>query len=249
MRLSADLSGKVALVTGAAGAIGGHAARLFLESGAAVVATARDPDRIELTKGDGLLRAALDVTDQRSIAAAFDFAERQFGTVDLVLNNAGIADGRLALEIDDERFAQILAVDVQGAFGVARTAAARLVAKGAPGIIINVASILGLRVAQGVAAYAAAKAGLIQLNAALALEWARYDIRVNAIAPGYLLTDLNRTFFTSQAGRRMIGRIPQRRLGELTDLDGPLLLLASGASAYMTGAVLVVDGGHTVSTL
>lgn len=249
MSLTADLSGRVVLVTGASGAIGRHAAGLFQKCGAKVVATARDPARIDLGDGENLLRARLDVTDPASVEAAFALAEERFGTVNLVLNNAGIADGQVALEMTPERFAQIVAVDLTGAFTVARAAASRMVAAKSKGAVINVASILGLRVAQGVAAYAAAKAGLVQLNAALALEWARHGIRVNAIAPGYLLTDINRAFFESAAGERMIMRIPQRRLGELSDLDGPLLLLACDASAYMTGSVLVVDGGHTVATL
>lgn len=249
MTFSTDLSGHVVLVTGASGAIGQHAVKLYRRHGAKVVATARDPDRIRLDEGEDLLRTRLDVTDAMSVATAFQAAESRFGTVDIVLNNAGIADGRLALELDPAQFARTVDVDLTGAFTVAREAAGRMVATGSPGSIINVASILGLRVAQGVAAYAAAKAGLLQLNAALALEWARYGIRVNAIAPGYLLTDINRSFFESPAGERMIKRIPQRRLGQLTDLDGPLLLLASDNSAYMTGSVLVVDGGHTVTTL
>ncbi|HEX2526789.1 MAG TPA: SDR family oxidoreductase [Geminicoccus sp.] len=249
MTLAADLSGRTALVTGASGAIGAHAVALFLRSSANVVATARDPSRVKVRDDSRTLVTQLDVTDLASIDQAFEAAESRFGPVDLVLNNAGIADGQLALQTDPARFADILAVDLTGAFAVARAAAARMVAAKRPGSIINVASILGLRVAQGVAAYAAAKAGLVQLTAALGLEWARHDIRVNAIAPGYLLTDINRSFFESEAGARMIKRIPQRRLGELADLDGPLLLLASEASAYMTGSVLVVDGGHVASTL
>ncbi len=249
MTVSADLSGHVVLVTGASGAIGQHAAKLYRRHGARVVATARDPDKIRLDEGEDLLRTRLDVTDAMLVATAFQNAESRFGTVDIVLNNAGIADGRLALELEPAQFARTVDVDLTGAFTVAREAAARMVATGRAGSVINVASILGLRVAQGVAAYAAAKAGLLQLNAALALEWARHGIRVNAIAPGYLLTDINRSFFESPAGERMIKRIPQRRLGQLTDLDGPLLLLASDDSAYMTGSVLVVDGGHTVTTL
>jgi NAD(P)-dependent dehydrogenase (short-subunit alcohol dehydrogenase family) len=249
MTFSADLSDRVVLVTGASGAIGQHAAKLYRRQGAKVVATARDPERIRLDEGEDLLRARLDVTDAASVAAAFQAAEACFGTVDVVLNNAGIAEGRLALDLEPAQFSRIVEVDLTGAFTVARVAAGRMVAAKSRGSIINVASILGLRVAQGVAAYAAAKAGLLQLNAALALEWARHGIRVNAIAPGYLLTDINRAFFESPAGERMITRIPQRRLGELTDLDGPLLLLASESSAYMTGSVLVVDGGHTVTTL
>src|SRR5206468_11094374 len=128
-------------------------------------------------------------------------------------------------------------------------AARALVAAGKPGRIVNIASIVGLRPIGHLAPYAAAKAGLIHLTSVLAMEWARHRIQVNAIAPGYVETDLNRDFWQSPAGRRLIERIPQRRLGKLEDLDGPLLLLASDAGEYMTGTTIVVDGGHTVASL
>jgi NAD(P)-dependent dehydrogenase (short-subunit alcohol dehydrogenase family) len=132
---------------------------------------------------------------------------------------------------------------------VSQAAARALVAAGKPGRIVNIASIVGLRPIGHLAPYAAAKAGLIHLTSVLAMEWARHRIQVNAIAPGYVETDLNRDFWHSAAGRRLIERIPQRRLGRLEDLDGPLLLLASDAGEYMTGTTIVVDGGHTVASL
>ena len=142
----------------------------------------------------------------------------------------------------------MLDTNLKGMFFLAQALAPGMRERGG-GSIINVASILGLRQAAGVVSYAVSKAGVIQLTQALALEWARHGIRVNALAPGYMETELNRHFWQSEAGQALIKRIPQRRLGQLHELDGPLLLLASDASRYMTGAVLAVDGGHLVSTL
>ncbi|MEQ8166354.1 MAG: SDR family oxidoreductase, partial [Alphaproteobacteria bacterium] len=162
---------------------------------------------------------------------------------------AGVAHGGAALDIRPDEWARVIDTDLSGVFRVAQTAAKRMVEAGRGGTIVNVASIAGLRVAGGVAAYATAKAGVIQLTRALALEWARHDIRVNSLCPGYIETDLNRDFFASDAGKAMIRRIPQRRLGRFEDLDGPLLLFASDASRFMTGTEIVVDGGHLVSSM
>jgi hypothetical protein len=168
----------------------------------------------------------------------------------VLVNNAGVAGpSRRALELAAGDFAAVLDTDLTGAFRVARRAAAGMVAAGKGGAIVNVASILGLRVTVGVAAYEAAKAGLVHLTKALALEWARHGIRVNALAPGYVATELNAAYLASEAGRALLARVPMRRAGEPADLDGPLLLLASPASRYMTGSTLVVDGGHLVSGL
>lgn len=253
LTLKADLSGKVALVTGASGALGGHVARLLAASGARVMVTGRRLDALRTLAdeiGETARATALDVTDDTSVDAAFAAAEAAFGPVDILINNAGIAGrGARALDLSPDEFTAVLDVDLTGAFRVARTCAARLVAAGKPGSIVNVASLLGLRVGPGVSAYAAAKAGLIHLTEAQALEWARHTIRVNALAPGYILTDLNREFLEGAAGEAMVRRIPQRRLGEPADLDGAVLLLASDASRYMTGSVLVVDGGHRVGAL
>jgi NAD(P)-dependent dehydrogenase (short-subunit alcohol dehydrogenase family) len=144
---------------------------------------------------------------------------------------------------------RVLDTNLDGAWRVAQAAAKSMVAAGKGGSIINIASILGLRVATSLIAYAAAKAALVQVTQALALEWARHRIRVNAIAPGYIETDMNREFFRSEAGQGVIKRIPQRRIGQPSDLDGALLLLASEAGAYMTGSILVADGGHLVGSL
>ena len=254
--IEAGLEGRTALVTGATGGLGGHFARLLAARGARVVVAARRRDRLdrlatEITEGGGeALAVTMDVTDEDSVRRGFAAAEAAFGPVDILVNNSGIAgSGARALEVEAAEVEAVLAVDLTGAYRIATTCARRLVAAGRPGSIVNVASILGLRVSVGVASYAAAKAGLIRLTEALALEWARHGIRVNALCPGYIASPMNEAFLATPGGRALVQRIPQRRLGEPCDLDGPLLLLASEAGRYMTGSTLVVDGGHLVSAL
>ena len=239
------LAGRQALVTGASSGLGAHFARLLARHGAHVTAAARRSDRIAALAAEiGGAPLTLDVADPAAVAAALQ--ERPF---DIVINNAGVTHTAAALDHDAAALDRVIDTNLKGAFHVARNAAAAMQAAGRPGSIVNIASILGLRVAGHTAAYAASKAGLVQLTRALALEWARHSIRVNALCPGYIETDLNRAFFASDAGQALIRRIPQRRLGQPQDLDAPLLLLASDAGAFITGAHLVVDGGHSVSSL
>lgn len=250
-----SLQGRVALITGASGALGAHFALTLARAGAAVVLAARrvEPMRalqIDLARaGARAVVVAMDVTDTASIARAFDCAEAEIGGVDLIINNSGIAEPGASLEQTDEDWHRLFAVNLGGARSVSIEAVRRMVAAKRAGAIVNVASILGLRQGSGVTAYATSKAALIQLTRQHALEWARYGIRVNALAPGYIETDLNQEYFRTDPGKAMVKRIPQRRLGRVEDLEGPLLLLASDAGSFMTGSVVVVDGGHLLSAL
>ena len=242
------LHGKRVLITGASSGLGLHFAQILARSGAEVTLSARRLNKVqeaaeEIRKGGHVAEAMeLDVRDNSSVTKAF-LAD----PYDVVINNASISGSEGALEMKIEEFESVLQTNLLGVFAVAQAAAQKMSSRG--GSIINIASILGLRVAGQVCAYIASKAAIVQLTKALALEWARYHIRVNAICPGYIETPFNKAFFKSEAGQALIRRIPQRRLGQISDLDAPLLLLASDASSYMTGSILVVDGGHLVSSL
>lgn len=248
-----DLTGKRVLVTGASSGLGARFATVLARGGAKVAIAARRVDRLatladELgSQGCAVEALAMDVGDPASIAAAVERLERTWGGIDVLVNNAGVTSIKPALDYTVEDFDSIVDVNLRGAFLVAQQVAR--VMRHTGGSIINIASILGLRQTGQVSAYAISKAGVVQMTKVLALEWARYGIRVNALAPGYIETELNEAFWQTEAGKAMIARIPQRRLGSAPDLDAPLLLLASDASSYMTGSVIVIDGGHSVSTL
>ena len=253
MQLS--LAGRNALVTGANGGLGRHFAQTLARAGANVAICARRLESLNEVRdairglGARVECVALDVTDGASVAAAFAAAAAALGAITVVVNNAGIAVTKPILDQTEDDWRQVVGVNLDGAWRVAQAAARHMVQHAQGGSIVNVASILGLRVTAQVPAYAASKAALVQLTKAMALELARHRIRVNALAPGYIETSINRDFFASEAGQALIKRIPQRRIGTPQDLDGPLLLLASDAGAYMTGAIVAVDGGHLVSSL
>lgn len=256
IRSTFSLSGKTILVTGASSGIGAHLARVASQAGARVVIGARRVERLEQLAqdirwlGGEALVVALDVTDRASVEAAFDAAEVRFGVVDVVLNNAGIGNAMGALNISEEQWRSMLSTNLDGVWRVAQCAAQRLVNAGRGGSIVNVASILGLRVGTGYSHYCAAKAGVVHLSKSLALEFAHHRIRVNAIAPGYFKTEMNDAYFDGDRGQTYIrNAVPMRRLGELGELEGPFLVLASEAGSFMTGEVLAVDGGHLVSSL
>ena len=250
-----DLGGKAALVTGASSGLGEHFARALASRGAIVVAGARRADRLDRlvtqirAEGGTAHAVSLDVTDRASVKDAVSRAADLAGRLDILVNNAGIADTHPSMDLPEENWRRVIDTNLDGAWRVAQASAQAMLAAGNGGSIVNIASVLGLRVASNLLAYSAAKAALIQVTKALALEWARHGIRVNAIAPGYVETEINSGFFKSEAGQTMVKRIPQRRIGTPRDLEGALLLLASDAGAYMTGSIVVADGGHLVNSL
>jgi NAD(P)-dependent dehydrogenase (short-subunit alcohol dehydrogenase family) len=248
-----SLKGRVALVTGASSGLGQQFARAVAENGAAVALVARRADRLaELQKsiegaGGRAVAIEADVTDRAAMARAFDAVEKAFGTVTILVNNAGIAQSSTrAIEVTPEEWRKVLAVDLDAVFHNAQEAARRMLAAKKPGAIINIASVLGFGVAKGVAAYATAKAAVIQITKALAVELAFKGVRVNAIAPGWFVTEINDKYLMSEAGEALKRDIPMGRFGKEGDLAGALLLLASDAGSYMTGATIVVDGGQVV---
>ena len=238
-----DLTGRTALITGAGGALGAHFAAVLGAAGATIIHAAR---RLPEKREDPNSRwVVMDVSDQGSISAALEKA----GPIDILVNNAGIAVTSPFETHTAEDWDMVMDVNLRGAFLVARAYAQERIASGLPGCIINITSILGERVIGGVSSYTASKAALLHLTRSMAIELARHRIRVNALSPGYVATAINRDFFASGPGQAMIKRIPQRRLSTMDDLTGPLLLLASEASAGMTGSVITVDGGHSINAL
>lgn len=248
-----DLAGKVALVTGASSGLGTRFAEVLAENGAAVALVARRADRLEALKariakaGGRAIAVEADVCDRAAMQRAYDATEKALGTVTVLVNNAGIVHSGRAVELAEEDWRRVLSTNLDAVFFWAQEAARRMLAAGRGGSIVNIASVLGMTPDNGVVSYATAKAGVIQLTKALAIELAFKGIRVNAIAPGWIITEMNTDYLASERGSAMKRRIPMGRFGEIADLDGPLLLLASDAGRYMTGTTIVADGGQVVA--
>lgn len=247
-----DMTGEVALITGAGGGLGRRFASVLAANGAKVIVSDLTPETTDDVVRDlrreheTISGIAIDVTDPASIEAGLDAAAGDVGPVSVLVNNAGTAAEKSALRITPDDWRRMMAVNLDGAFFVAQGVARRMVKSGRGGAIVNVASILGLKVHPRVTHYAVSKAGVVQMTKALALELARSGIRVNAIAPGSFDTGMTSGLLKSTYGKAMIARVPARRIGSGNELDGALLLLASGASRYMNGAVVTVDGGHSL---
>lgn len=249
-----SLEGRTALVTGASSGLGRHFGQLLAAAGARVAVAARNVGSLDELVGEieaagGEARAMrLDVADAQSVRACFDELGA-WGAPDIVVNNAGVTVTKPLLEQTGEDFEHVIDTNFKGCWNVATEAGRRMVAAQTRGAIVNIASILGERVANGVAPYAASKAAVIQLTRSMALELARYDIRVNALLPGYVETNLNRDFLNSEPGQKLRMRVPSRRFSTMSDLDGPLLLLVSDAGRAMSGSAVAVDRAHLVSSL
>lgn len=249
------LDGTVALVTGASSGLGRHFAATLASAGCAVGIAARREDRLgalasEIEAAGGrALPLPMDVADRKAVEAGLDRLAEAFGVAGVLVNNAGLGSYHRFLDAPDEETRSVFSINQMAVWDVAQAFAKRLVAGGAPGSIINISSITGLRTAGGAASYTVSKAAVAHMTRVQAMELARHNIRANAIAPGYIDTDLNHEFLSSEAGSKMLKRVPMRRSGEAGELDGILLLLASTRSSFMTGAVIPVDGGHLVSAL
>jgi NAD(P)-dependent dehydrogenase (short-subunit alcohol dehydrogenase family) len=248
-----SLDGRNALVTGASSGLGRHFAEVLASAGAAVALAARRTDRLEVLadkiveNGGKAVCVALDVTNAASVAAGMEAAEKALGPITVLVNNAGIATNSRFLNVSEEEWRSVLDVNLDGVFRVGQAAAQRMVANKSGGTIINIASILALGVIRRLSPYAASKGAVVQLTKAMALELGRDNIRVNAIAPGYVSTEMNADFLVSEGGKKLLSRVPMGRAANLDELDGALLLLASDAGRFMTGSVVTVDGGHAMA--
>ena len=245
-----DLTGRVALVTGASSGLGARFAEVLAANGAKVALVARRADRLETLKrkieaaGGGAVAVAADVLDRDAMLGAYDAAEAAFGTVTILINNAGVAHSGRAVELPEAEWRRVIGTNLDAVFFWAQEAARRMLAAEKKGAIVNIASVLGFGAAKGVVAYATAKAGVVQMTKALGLELAFRGVRVNAIAPGWFVTEINREYLNSPEGAALTREIPAGRFGAEGDLDGALLLLVSDAGGYIAGTTIVVDGGQ-----
>ena len=248
-----DVSRETILITGASQGLGRQFARVLAAHGAAIVLAARQTAKLKAledeirARGGRAAAVALDVTDTASIGAAVDAAEAALGPVTVLINNAGIAIEKLATDQTESDWDAVIGANLKGAYFLATEVARRMIARKQEGNIVNIASVLGIGVMKFLSPYTISKAGIIQATKVMALELAANNIRVNALAPGYIDTEMNHDVWSTPAGERLVKGIPQRRVGAESDLDGAILLLASNASRYMTGSVITVDGGFLLT--
>jgi NAD(P)-dependent dehydrogenase (short-subunit alcohol dehydrogenase family) len=245
------LDGKTALVTGASSGLGARFASALAEAGAQVALAARRADRLEALAGE-IARAggrahaiAMDVTDVAAVRAGVAAAEAALGPLDILVNNSGVSVTKRAGDVEEADYDFVMDTNAKGAFFVAQAAGRAMISAKRPGRIINIASAAGLRVLGQLSVYCMSKAAVIQMTRALALEWGRYGINVNALCPGYIETEINRDYWQTEGGRKLVGMLPRRRVGRPEDLDGLLLLLASERSGFVNGAVIAADDGLT----
>jgi NAD(P)-dependent dehydrogenase (short-subunit alcohol dehydrogenase family) len=248
-----DVSNEVILVTGASQGLGRQFARVLSSHGAAVVLAARQIAKLKsleqeiMGQGGRAVAVQMDVTDTTSIGRAMDEAEAALGPLSVLINNAGIAIEKLSVDQTEADWDSVINANLKGAYFAATEMARRMIAREQEGNIVNIASVLGFGIMKFLAPYSVSKAGIIQATKVMALELAANRIRVNALAPGYIDTEMNHEFWSTPSGEKLAKRIPQRRVGAESDLDGAIMLLASSASRYMTGSVVTVDGGFLLS--
>ncbi|HET8704715.1 MAG TPA: SDR family NAD(P)-dependent oxidoreductase [Pseudomonadales bacterium] len=246
-----SLAGKTALVTGAGSGLGERFAHVLAEAGAKVACCGRRVDAVERVAsqiredGGEAFACVMDITNRDSVNVAFDKIEKALGPVQVLINNAGQSQAAPFTEMSEQQWQDVLDANLSGTWRVSQEMARRLIAKQQTGTIVNIASILGLLAKNMFSNYSATKAALIHLTKSMAIDLLPNGIRVNALAPGYISTDLTAWYFETDAGKAEIAALPPKRLGRLEELEGPLLLLASDASSYMSGSVLVVDYAHS----
>lgn len=260
MAYEIDLSGRVALVTGASSGLGAQFARTLARAGAGVVLAARRIERLKTLRaeieGDGgdAHVVGLDVTDPASIRAAVAHAETEMGAIDILVNNSGVSTTQRLTDVTPEDYDYVMGTNTRGAFFVAQEVAKRMIARSkgeAPGTftggrIVNVASMAGLRVLGQIGVYAMSKAAVIHMTKAMALEWGRHGINVNALCPGYIDTEINHHHWQTEAGQKLINMLPRKRVGKPQDLDAALMMLCANESHFVNGAVIAADDGFGV---
>lgn len=260
MAYTIDLSGRVAFITGASGGLGAQFARTLASAGAAVVLASRRIEKlkalraeIESAGGDAHV-VELDVTDHHSIKSAVAHAETEVGSIDILINNSGVSTTQRLQDVSPDDYDFVFDTNVKGAFFVAQEVGKRMLARAvgaAPGTyiggrIVNIASAAGLRVLPQIGVYCMSKAAVVQMTKAMALEWGRFGINVNAICPGYIDTEINHHHWNTEQGRKLVQMTPRRRIGNVADLDALLVMLCSKQSHFVNGAVIAADDGFSI---